>query len=449
MPEFSQDDMASRQARLAEVVAMILDESRRQGASAAEAGATASNGLSVTVRLSEVETIEHQRDNSIGVTVYFGYRKGSASTSDTTPEAIRETVRAACDGARYTTEDIHAGLADASRMARDLPDLELYHPWALTPEDAIEVATRCEDSARGLDARIVNSEGASLSLGMGLVVYGNSHGFMGGFPATHHSLSCSVIAGDETGMQRDDWWTFHCDPAALEAPESVGRRAAEGALARLGGQRLTTRRCPVIFRADIAVGLLRSLISAISGSAQYRRSSFLLDALGQTLFPPFVQVFERPQRRRGLASAPFDGEGVATYDKDFVTDGILQSYVLDSYAARKLGRQTTANAGGVRNLEIQSGTLDRDALLREMGTGLLVTELLGSGVNLVTGDYSRGAAGFWVEQGVVQYPVEEITIAGNLKDMFHRLAAVGNDQEHRGSTRTGSWWIEEMTVAGG
>ncbi|MEI6415230.1 MAG: metalloprotease PmbA, partial [Pseudomonadota bacterium] len=408
----SQDDVVARQVRLGEVVTRILDEARGQGASAAEAGATASEGLSVTVRLGEVETIEHQRDNSIGVTVYFGYRKGSASTSDTTPEAIRETVRAACDGARYTTEDIHAGLADAHRMARNLPDLELYHPWPLSPESAIEFATRCEDSARHLDARIVNSEGASLSLGTGLVVYGNSHGFMGGFPASHHSLSCSVIAGDDTGMQRDDWWTFHCDPAALESPEAVGRRAAEGALARLGGQRLATRRCPVIFRADIAVGLLRSLISAISGSAQYRRSSFLVDTLGQTLFPPFVRIFERPRLCRGLGSAPFDSEGVATYDKDFVTEGVLQSYVLGSYSARKLGRQTTANAGGVHNLEIQGGTLDRDALLREMGTGLFVTELLGSGVNLVTGDYSRGAAGFWVEQGVIQYPVEEITIAG-------------------------------------
>ncbi|MFP5506701.1 MAG: metalloprotease PmbA [Gammaproteobacteria bacterium] len=435
-------------AELEALVRLVLDESKACGASAAEAGVSLEAGLSVTVRLGEVETLEYHRDRGVGVTVYFGQRKGSASTSDFAPQALRETVRAACDIARYTNEDDCAGLADAALMAKDIPDLDLCHPWAIDAAGGIELAQRCEAAARDADARITNSEGATLSSHQGLRVYGNSHGFIAGYPSSRHSLSCSVIAGRDEHMQRDYWYDVARRHEDLDSAEHIGRLAAERTLRRLEGRKLGTRQVPVIFAAEIATGLFRSFVSAVRGSSLYRKSSFLLDHLGKPVFPDFVHIHEQPHLRGALGSAPFDSEGVATGARDLIAGGVLQGYVLDSYSARKLGMQTTGNAGGVHNLSVDPGGLDAEGLLREMGTGLLVTELMGQGVNLVTGDYSRGAAGFWVENGVVQYPVEEITIAGNLKDMFMNIVAIGSDVEHRGNYRTGSVLIERMTVAG-
>ncbi|MFZ5593935.1 MAG: metalloprotease PmbA [Pseudomonadota bacterium] len=435
-------------AQLEALVHDILTEARNQGASAAEAGVSLETGLSVTVRLGEVETIEYNRDKGLGVTVYFGTRKGSASTSDFSPEAVRETVRAACGIARYTAEDEYAGLADAALMAREIPDLDLCHPWDISAEQAIELARQCEDAARGCDARITNSEGASLSSHQGYRVYGNSHGFIGAYPSTRHSLSCSVIGGEGEQMQRDYWFTVARASGDLEAAQQVGQRAAQRTLRRLDARRLPTCQSPVIFSAEIATSLLSHFTGAIRGGALYRKASFLLDHLGKQVFPVHVHIHEQPHLKKALASAPFDNEGVATGARDIVRAGVLQGYVLDSYAARKLGMQTTGNAGGVHNLIIDPGTLDLPGLLKRMNKGLLVTELMGMGVNTVTGDYSRGAAGFWVENGEIQYPVEEITIAGNLRDMFMRIAEVGNDIEVRGSIRTGSILIEEMTIAG-
>jgi len=442
------NDIEQRKARLESLVAGLLAEAEAQGASAAEAVVGQKAGLSATVRLGEVETVEHTRDNGLSVTVYFDRRKGSADTSDLSEAAVRDTVQAACRIARHTQEDPCAGLADAQLMAREVPDLDLYHPWELSVDHAIELAIECEKTAREFDPRIVNSEGATLSTQSGLHVYGNSHGFVGGYPGSRHSLSCAVVGKDGDAMERDYWWTTSRDAALLEQAKSVGRKAAERTVARLGARRLGTREAPVIFQADIASGLLRHLIGAIRGSALYRQASFLLDALDTRIFPEFVHIHENPLLPGALGSAPFDSEGVATRAKDFVTDGVLRSYVLDSYSARKLGMTTTGNAGGVRNLTIDPGTHDLAGLLREMGSGLLVTELMGQGVNAVTGDYSRGAAGFWVENGAIAYPVQEITIAGNLKDMFMGLRAVGNDVDTRGSTRTGSWLIDRMTIAG-
>jgi PmbA protein len=435
-------------AELEALVQQVLAEASRLGASAAEAGVSLEAGLSVTVRLGEIETLEYHRDRGVGITVYFGQRKGSASTSDFAPHAVRETVRAACDIARYTSEDTCAGLADAALMAREVPDLDLCHPWDIDAERAIVIAQRCEAAAREADARISNTEGATLSSHQGLRVYGNSHGFIGGYPSTRHSISCSVIAGKDDQMQRDYWYSVARRHQDLEDAESVGRVAAERTLRRLNGRKLGTRQVPVIFAAEIATGLFRSFTSAIRGSSLYRKSSFLLDHLGKQVFPEFVHIHEQPHLRGALGSAAFDSEGVATRERDLITDGVLQSYVLDSYSARKLGMQTTGNAGGVHNLSIDSGASDFAGLLREMDTGLLVTELMGQGVNMVTGDYSRGAAGFWVEKGEIQYPVEEITIAGNLKDMFKSIVAIGNDVERRGNIRSGSVLLERRTVAG-
>jgi PmbA protein len=442
------DDTRERLARLQATIDDLLKEARRRGATAAEAVVSGSAGIEVAVRLGEVETVEHTRDNGLSLTVYFDHCKGSASTSDLSPAAVREAVRAACAIASHTQPDPCAGLADPERLATRVPDLDLYHPWDLPVEEAIGLAVACEDAARGADPRITNSEGASLSSHFGIQVYGNSHGFIGGYPSTRHSLSCAVIGQDGESMQRDYWWTSARAAADLEDPIAVGRRAAERTLARLGARQIPTCQAPVLFRAEVATGLLRNLTGAINGTALYRRASFLLDHLGERIFPEFVRIYEEPHLPRGLSSAPFDGEGVATAAKDFVSGGVLRSYVLDTYSGCRLGMPTTGNAGGVRNLHIEMGPLDLPGLMREMGTGLLVTELMGSGINPVTGDYSRGAAGFWVEGGEIAFPVEEITIAGNLKRMYQGLVAVGNDCDFPGSTRTGSWLIEEMTIAG-
>jgi PmbA protein len=443
------DNIKQRQERITQLVSEVLAEAARMGASAAEVAASSSNGLAVNVRLGEVETIEHTSDNGLGISVYFGHKKGSASTADLSAESLAETLRQAVDIARYTSEDSCNGLADAQLMARQpLPDLDLYHPWELSVEQAIAIATETEDTARRFDPRIGNSEGASINTGSGFTLYGNSHGFIGGYASTRHGLSCSMIAQQGDEMQRDYWWTSARRHGDLEDAAAVGRQASERALARLGSRKLSTCQAPVIFQADVASGLLGHLIGAIRGSSLYRKSSFLLDQLGEQIFPDFVTIGERPLLPGALGSAAFDGEGVATRDRDLVRDGILQSYVLDSYSARKLGMETTGNAGGVHNLRIDCGELDRAGLLREMGSGLLVTELMGQGINMVTGDYSRGASGFWVERGEIQYPVEEITVAGNLKEMFRKLRAVGADIDRRGSTWTGSWLLDTMTIAG-
>ncbi|MFO8024200.1 metalloprotease PmbA [Thiohalophilus sp.] len=434
--------------RYEQIVADLLAEAQRLGASAAEAALSIESGLSVTVRLGEVETVEHNRDKGLGITVYFGHSKGSASTSDFSPGAVRETVRAACDIARYTEEDPCAGLAPAALMATDIPELQLYHPWALETPEAIERALACETVAREHDSRITNSEGASITSHSGLRVYANSHGFIGAYPSSRHSMSCTVIGQDESGMQRDYWYTLARDPQQLDSAESVGVRAAERTVARLGARKIPTCQVPVMFEADVARGLLGHLVRAISGGALYRNASFLVDARGQQLFPERVHVDERPHLPGALGSAPFDNEGVATAPRTLIEAGVLQGYVLDSYSGCRLGLPTTGNAGGVHNLYINHDALDREQLIKKMDRGLLVTDVMGQGVNTVTGDYSRGAAGFWVENGQIQYPVDEVTLGGRLQDMYRGLQAVGNDTDARGNIITGSWLIDNLTVAG-
>jgi PmbA protein len=398
--------------------------------------------------LGDVETLEHHKDQDVAVVVYFGTRRGSSSSSDLTTEALKETVRAACRIARYTAEDKCAGLADPELMARNYPDLDLDHPWELGAEQAVNIAIECEAAAR-VDKRITNSDGATVSRLRGASVYGNSQGFIGGYRATRHSLSCAVIGQQNGQMQRDYWYSVARNKAWLEQPQTVGRIAAERTLKRLGAHRLSTCQAPVIFEAGVARGLLGHFVSAVSGGALYRKASFLVDHAGKQVFPSFVHIHEQPHLKGAMGSAPFDNEGVTTRPRDLVTDGVLQGYVLSSYSACRLGLKTTGNAGGVRNLTIDPGPNDLSALLKLMDTGLLVTELIGHGFNMVTGDYSRGAAGFWIEGGEIQYPVEEITIAGNLKDMLLSMEAVGNDMDTRGNIRSGSIFIERMTVAGG
>jgi PmbA protein len=441
-------DMREERTRLQGIVAELLEEARRQGASAAEAGLSVDRGLSVTARLGEVETVEHHKSQGLGVTVYFGQRKGSASSTDFAPEAVHDTVRAACRIARHAAEDEYAGLPARECLATEFPDLDLHHPWAISADAAVDAVIACENAARGFHADIVNSEGATLNTHEGIRILGNSLGFLHGYPASSHSLNCAVVGQRGDHMQRDDWYTVARAAADLEAPEAVGRKAAERTVRRLGARSLSTRQCAVLFAPEVAAGLLGHFIGAIRGGNLYRKSSFLLDSLGQAVFPPFVQIREEPHLPRALGSAPYDSEGVATRPHALVRDGVVESYVLSSYSARKLGLSTTGNAGGVHNLVIEPGPLGLEGLLHEMGRGLLVTELMGQGVNAVTGDYSRGAAGFWIEAGAIQYPVEEITIAGNLRDMYRTIRAVGNDVDLRGNIRTGSILLDNMTVAG-
>lgn len=435
-------------ATLRELAGRVLDLARRAGATAAETEISDGGGLTVGVRHGELETIEHNRDKGVGVTVYIGQRRGHASTSDFSDDALARAVDKAVSIARYTAEDDCAGLADADLLAVSFPDLDLYHPWDLGVEEAMQLACACEAAALAADPRISNSEGASLSSQVSHFVYANSLGFCAGYPSSRQSLSCAVIAEEGESMQRDYWYTTARAAGDLDDPVRVGRRAGERAARRLNGRRLSTRQCPVLFEAPVATGLIASFVSAVSGGHLYRKSSFLLDSLGTRVFPAFFQLQERPFLPRGLSSAPFDSEGVATQDREVVQDGILQGYFLGSYSARKLGLKSTGNAGGNHNLIVPPTGEDFAALLAKMGSGLLVTELLGHGLNMVTGDYSRGAAGFWVEHGEIAYPVEEITVAGNLKDIFLGIVAVGTDVETRGSRRVGSILVERMTVAG-
>jgi PmbA protein len=441
---------ASRIQELTDIAGFTLREAREAGATQAEADVSLQQGLNVTVRLGEVETVEYQRDRALGITVYFNQAKGSASSADLRPDAVREMVRKACSIARHTARDEFAGLADAADMATVVPDLALYHPWDLSPEDAIEMARACEAAGLAVDKRLNNSEGASVSTHRGVRVYGNSHGFLAGYPSTSHSVSCVLIAQEGEDMQRDYWYSTARAPSGIEALGDIGRRAGERAVARLGARQVSTRKSPVLFAADLARGLFGHMISAVQGSSQYRKSSFLLDAAGTQVLPAHVQMQERPHLQGALASSPFDSEGVSTRNRDLVRDGVLQGYVLGSYSARKLGLHTTGNAGGIHNMLVSSslGAQDFRQLLANMGTGMYVTELMGDGVNGVTGDYSRGATGFWVEGGEIQYPVHEVTIAGNLKQMYQGVRAIGSDVDERGAIRTGSVLLDEITIAG-
>jgi len=438
---------------LRQMVRDVVAYARDRGASATEAEVSEGFGQSITVRRGTVETIEHNRDKGLGVTIYMGQRKGYASTSDFSPKAWRETVDAAMSIARYTAPDDCAGLPDRELLAldpADMPDLDLYHPWSIGVDAAVNLATACEQAAFEVSPQITNSEGATVSIQEGQFALANSLGFIGGYPSSRHYLACSVIAGEGDGMQRDDWYSTARDPAEIGDPAAIGDYAARRALSRLDGRRIRTGDYPVIFEAPVAATLLGNFTHATSGGALYRKTSFLLDHLGKPVFAPHIQVREAPHVRGGMASSMFDNDGVKTRPREVVRNGVLEGYFLSTYSARKLGMKTTGNAGGCHNLSLDSTLVrpDLNGLLRQMGRGLLVTELLGQGVNYVTGDYSRGAAGYWVENGVVVHPVDEITIAGNLRQMLHGIVAVGSDVLVRGSKSTGSILIDRMTVAG-
>lgn len=436
------------------IIDFILAEAKRIGASDAAAEISEGQGLSVTVRKGEVETIEQSVDKQVGVSVYLGQRRGNASTSDFSPDSLRLTVEAAFHIAQHTAEDDCAGLAQADLLEQNPQDLDLFHPWDLDTKEAIQIARKAEKAAFAVDKAIQNSDGASVSAHQAHFMLGTSNGFMGGYPYSRHFISCAPIASsakNSSSMQRDDWYSTSRIASELANPALIGRYAAERALAKLHAKSLTTRRCPVIFEAPIAVGLIGSLVQASSGGALYRRSSFLLDSLGKQVMPKHIDLFELPHLKRMSGSAPFDEEGVRTKARSVISKGELQGYFLSTYSARKLGMQTTGNAGGAHHLKLHSmhtpsGGLP--GLLKEMGTGLLVTELMGQGVNYVTGDYSRGAFGYWVENGIIQHPVEEITIAGNLKKMLMDIQAVGDDTIIRGTKETGSILLGSMTIGG-
>jgi PmbA protein len=426
----------------------MLDYAKKRGASAASAEVSVGFGQSVTVRHGEVETIEYNRDKGLSVTIYLGQQRGNASTSDFSPQAVHDTVDAALSIARYTAKDDCSGLPDADMLAHETTDMDLYHPWDLSVDAAIELAKQCEQAALGTDKRITNSEGATVNLHEAQFITANSLGFIGGFPTSRHSLSCAVIAEQGEAMERDYWYAVARDAQDLMDAQQVGRIAAERTVRRLNARQIATMQVPVLFEAPIASSLLGHFVNAVSGGSLYRKSSFLLDQMGKQIFSPQINISDVPDIRKGLASSPFDDEGVRTQRRNIVEEGLLCGYFLGSYSARKLGMRTTGNAGGNHNLILQSGEMDFNGLLKQMGSGLLVTELLGQGVNNVTGDYSRGAAGFWIEHGEIQYPVQEITIAGNLKDMYRNIVAVGKDVLVQGSKQCGSILVEGMTIAG-
>ncbi|MEZ5451425.1 MAG: metalloprotease PmbA [Thiothrix sp.] len=426
----------------------VLEVAKAKGATAAEVDIDKSTGLSVEVRMGAVDKLQYHRDQGINLTVYFGHRKGFASTGDFSKQALADTLDAACRIARYTSEDEYNGLADPERMANEFPKLDLYHPWELDAEMAIEMALQAETVAREHDSRITNSEGAGVDSHAGLSLYANSHDFMGVRHSTRHSLSCAVVAQEGDSMQRDYWYTVSRVPGHLESADTVGAEAAQRTVRRLHACSLSTREAPVLFVPQLARGLIGHLVGAISGGSQYRKASFLLNSIGQQVFPEFVQLHEDPLIRQALGSRSYDGEGVATQQRDIVKDGVIQGYFLGSYSARKLGMQTTGNASGASNLLLADTGVSFVDLLQQMGTGLMVTELIGHGINSITGDYSRGAVGYWVENGMIVHPVEEVTIAGNLKDMFKGIVGIADDVDERGSIRTGSILINKMTIAG-
>ncbi|MEM6983941.1 MAG: metalloprotease PmbA [Pseudomonadota bacterium] len=431
-----------------DAVSEVLEHAKKLGATAAEAAMSSTSGLSVSTRMGEVETIEFNQDGGLGISVYVGNNKGSASTADLNPKTLRTVVEKAIDIAKFTSDDPFNGIADKELLEFAPQDLDLYHPWEVSPEQGVEFCHQAEQAALNADERIINSDGASFSSHQGLRVYGNSHGMIAGYPRTRHSISTMVIGKEGEQMQRDSAYTIARHKDDLNDAAKVGLEAATETLAKLNSQKLGTMKVPVIFRADIANSLFGHLVSAIGGGALYRKSSFLLDSLGTKVFSDCVNISERPHLLKGLASSPFDAEGLKTVDREIIQGGELQTYLLASYAARKLSMAPTGHAGGIHNWLVEQTHADLKALLKTMGTGLLVTELMGQGVNTVTGDYSRGAAGFWVENGEIQYPVSEITIAGNLKDMFKAVAGLGGDIERRGGIQTGSVLIEQMQVAG-
>lgn len=433
--------------RLASLAEDTIRRARAAGATQAEVSASIDIGLSVNVRLGEVETVEHTRDRGFGLTVYFGQHKGSASTADLNADSIQATIDQACAIARFTEADPASGLADADRMATTFPDLDLWHPWDLDVDQAIALGQAVEDAGRDVQG-ITNSDGSSVSAGQSLSVYANSHGFVGRERGTRHSLSVALIAGADDNMQRDYWYDSVRDARDFVDPGSIGRKAAERTLSRMDARRLTTRQSPVLFSPEVSRSLLGHLLGAVSGGSLYRRSSFLVDHVGKQILPSWFRLDERPLIPRAFGSSVFDAEGVATVDSSIVVDGVLERYILGSYSARKLGLQSTGNAGGVHNLITSNGGDDFAGMLKKLGTGLLVTEVMGQGVSIITGDYSRGASGFWVENGEIAYPVEEITIAGNLREMYANLVAVGTDVDRRSHVLTGSWLIENMMIAG-
>ncbi len=435
--------------RLAELSALAVAEARRLGASQAEASANDERGLNVNVRLGEVESVERTRDRGIAVTVYFGQRKANASTADLKPESLKRTVEMACAIARHTEPDAANGLADEARMARESRDFDQWHPWVIEADAAVALALEAEAAGRSFDPRISNSEGASVSTNEGLSVYANSHGFVGREKSTSHSISASLIAGAGEAMQGQYWYTAALRAQALESAAEVGRKAAERTLARLDPRSAPTGEFPVLFVPEVARSLIAHLVGAVSGGALYRKASFLVGAQGQRLFPEWFRIVERPHLVGGWRSGDFDADGVATRESPLVDGGVLQRYVLGTYSARRLGLESTGNAGGVHNLEVAANAEGFDAMLKGMRRGLVVTELMGQGVNTVTGDYSRGAAGFWVEDGAIAYPVDELTVASNLRDIFLGIEAVGADIDRRSATAVGSLLVGKMTVAGG
>ena len=441
------------QDQLRQLAGNVLAFAKAQGGTDCAVEISEGSGLSVSVRKGQIETIEQNKDKGMGVTVYIGQRRGNASTSDFSPAALKATVEAAYNIARFTTDDDCAGLADADLLELAPRDLQLFYPWAIDTAGAVALAQRAEAAAFDVDPRVTNSEGAGVQVQQSHFVAANSRGFIGGYPYSRHTLSVAPIAGKGANMQRDSWYSSVRDATKMAAPEAVGRYAAERALARLNARTIDTRTCPVLFEAPLAAGLLGAFVQATSGGSLYRKSSFLIDTLGKQVFPEHIQIHEDPHVVGGVGSAPFDDEGVRTVQRDVVKNGVVQGYFLSTYTARKLGMQTTGNAGGAHHLSLTSTLTDAGddfvAMLKKMGTGLLVTELMGQGTNFVTGDYSRGASGFWVENGVIQYPVEEITIAGNMKDMLAQIVAVGADVLVRGTRQTGSILIEKMVVAGG
>ncbi|RNF86359.1 metalloprotease PmbA [Montanilutibacter psychrotolerans] len=447
------DDSQARLDRLADLSRRLLASARAQGASQAEVSCSEESGLNVNVRMGAVETVEATRDRGIAVTVYFGKRKGTASTADLREDSLESTVAQACAIARHTEDDAAAGLAEPELMAVPpadgrWPEFDGWHPWAIEADEAVDLALACEQAGRERDPRIANSDGASFGSGSSLGVYANSHGFIGRERSTQHSIGCALIAGSGDEMQREGWYSIALAAGDLEDPAAIGRKAAERTVSRLAPRQLATGEYPVLFASEVARSLVGHLLGAVSGGALYRRASFLLDSVGTQLLPDWFGIDERPFLTRGFRSSAYDGDGVATRDSALVAGGVLQHYVLGTYSARRLGLQTTGNAGGVHNLQVAANTGDLNEMLRGMGRGLLVTELMGQGVNAITGDYSRGAAGFWVEGGELQYPVDGVTVAGNLKAMFKAIEAVGTDVDPRSHIATGSILVGRMTVAG-
>ena len=448
MEAISTTALSDNRDELTHIIDSVLTQSKAMGASAAEADIGTGSGLSANVRKGEIDKLEYERDKGLSITVYINGQKGNASTSDFSETALKESVKAAISIARYASRDECAGLVEPELMAKEFPDLDLHHPWSISPEAAIDLAIECEQAAFDYDKRISNSDGSVVSTYSGINLYGNTNGFINGWNWSSHTIDCTVIAEDNNGMQRDGWYSKTRDFNNLQAIYDIGQEAARRTVARLGSRKLSTRQVPIIFEAPVASGLFSAFITAISGGSLYRRASFLLDKKGEQVFANHINIREQPYMEKALGSAPFDNDGVATKERDIIKDGILQDYVLSGYSARKLGLQTTGNAGGVHNLVIEPGQNSLEEMIKDMGTGLLITDMIGFGVNQITGDYSRGASGFWVEDGALAYPVEEITVAGNLIDMYKNIVSIGNDVDPRGNVLTGSVMIDTMIVAG-